>query len=60
MDTFRAWFTPGSVVAAMIVTLLWLHRLPLASANREGIQIVLVCLTFLGLWVLTQDRLPRG
>jgi hypothetical protein len=60
MNTFRAWFTPGSVVAAMLVTLLWLHRLPLSSANHAVIQVIMVCLTFLGLWMLTRDRLPHG
>jgi hypothetical protein len=60
MHTFRAWFTPGSVVAAMIVTLLWLHRIPMSSTTHEAIQIIMVCLTFLGLWILTRDRLPGG
>jgi protein-S-isoprenylcysteine O-methyltransferase Ste14 len=60
MHTFRAWFTPGSIVAAMIVTLLWLHRISMSSTIHEAIQIIIVCLTFLGLWILTRDRLPGG
>jgi hypothetical protein len=55
MRAFRTWFTPGSVVAAMLVALLWLHRLPLSLAGREAAQIALVCLTFFGLWLLTHE-----
>jgi hypothetical protein len=55
MKSFRTWFTPGSVAAAMLVTLLWLRQLPLSLAGREAVQIVVVCLTFLGLWVLTHE-----
>jgi hypothetical protein len=60
VNILRTWFTPGSVVAAMIVALLWLHRLHLSIVAREGIQIVLVMITFAGLWILTQDRLSGG
>jgi hypothetical protein len=55
MKFFRTWFTPGSVVLAMLVALLWLHQLPLSLAGREAAQIVVVCLTFLGLWALTYE-----
>ncbi|NTU81719.1 MAG: hypothetical protein HGA45_20460 [Chloroflexales bacterium] len=58
MKTFRTWFTPGSLVLALLVALLWLHQLHLSLAGREAAQVVLVCLTFAGLWVLTQDRRP--
>jgi hypothetical protein len=58
MNTFRTWFTPGSVAAAMLVALLWMHQLHLASATHEAIQIVVIGLTFLGLWALSRDRLP--
>lgn len=54
MNQFRAWFTPGSVVAAMIVALLWLHRLHLSAAGHEAAQILLVCITYGALWVLTR------
>lgn len=60
MKTFRTWFTPGSVVLAMLVALLWLHRLHLSLAAREAGQIILVCLTFAGLWLLTSGPAPRG
>jgi hypothetical protein len=53
MHLFRTWFTPGSVVLAMLVALLWLHRLPLPLAGREFGQLLVVCLTFTGLWALT-------
>lgn len=58
MSIFRTWFTPGSVVAAMLVALLWLHRISMSSATHMAIQLIIVGLTFIGLWVLTQDRLP--
>ncbi|NTU77925.1 MAG: hypothetical protein HGA45_00740 [Chloroflexales bacterium] len=58
MKTFRTWFTPGSLVAAMLVGLLWLHQLHLSLAGREAAQVALVTLTFAGLWVLTQDHQP--
>jgi hypothetical protein len=60
MKLFRTWFTPGSLVAAAIVALLWLHRLHLSLAGREVAQLALICLVFSGLWVLTQERPPRG
>ncbi|NTU79411.1 MAG: hypothetical protein HGA45_08415 [Chloroflexales bacterium] len=60
MKLFRTWFTPGSVVATMLVALLWLHELPWSLAGRAAAQVVLVSLTFAGLWMLTQDRQPDG
>lgn len=54
MKSFRDWFTPGSLVAAMLVALLWAHRFPLASGVRQVAQALLVGLTFAGLWALTQ------
>lgn len=59
MKTFQTWFTPGSVVLAMLVALLWLHRLHMSLLARETGQIALVCLTFAGLWALTGGRSPR-
>lgn len=58
MKTFQAWFTPGSVALAMLVLLFWLHRLPLSLAGREAGQLVVVCLTFAGLWALTSGTPP--
>jgi hypothetical protein len=60
MNTFRTWFTPGSIVAAMIVALLWLHRLHLSLVGREAMQLMLVMITFVGLWIVTQDSLSGG
>lgn len=60
MKTIRAWFTPGSVVAAMLVALLWLHRLHFPLIGRPAAQILVLCLTFAGLWALTGDGGPRG
>lgn len=59
VHVFRTWFTPGSVVLAMLVALLWLHRLPLSLAARESGQMFVVCLTFAGLWALTGAPPPR-
>jgi hypothetical protein len=59
MHVFRTWFTPGSVVLAMLVALLWLHRLPLSLASREVGQLLVVCLTFAGLWTLTNAPPPH-
>ncbi len=59
MHTFRTWFTPGSVTLAMLVALLWLHRLPLSLAGREVGQLLIVCLTFAGFWVLASDKPQR-
>lgn len=53
MKTFRTWFTPGSVVLAMLVALLWLHQFHMSLLGREAAQIVVVCLTFAGLWALS-------
>lgn len=58
MNVFRTWFTPGSVVAAMLVALLWLHRLPLSLAGHEATQLGVVCLTSFGLWALTHEPPP--
>ena len=60
MKTFRAWFTPGSTVAAMLVALLWVHRLHLALVGREIVQIGVVGLTFAGLWLLSGDYWSPG
>lgn len=59
MKTFRYWFTPGSVVLATLVALLWLHRLPITSVGRELGQLALISLTFAGLWVLSGDTTPN-
>lgn len=60
MKTFRTWCTPGSVVLATMVALLWLHRLHLALVGREVAQILVVGLTFLGLWALTANPPARS
>ena len=59
MHMFRTWCTPGSVVLAMLIALLWLHRLPLSLAGRELGQLFVVCFTFAGLWALTGAPSPR-
>lgn len=59
MNVFRTWFTPGSVVLAMLIVLLWLHRLPLSLAGREVGQVLIVCLTFAALGALTKVSPPR-
>jgi hypothetical protein len=57
---FRTWFTPGSVVAAATVALLWLHRLHLSLAGRETAQLALISVAFLGLFILSNEQLPGG
>lgn len=58
MHLFRTWCTPGSLVLAMLIALLGLHRLPLSLAGREAGQLLIVCLTFAGLWALTSAPPP--
>lgn len=60
MKSFRAWFTPGSLVAALFVALLWLHQIHIPHIDREVAQIALLGLTFVGLWALVQDRSTGG
>lgn len=59
MNSFRSWLTPGSLVLAMFVVLIWLHRMHLPLAPRGLAQIGLVCLTYAGLWALTGGQAPR-
>jgi hypothetical protein len=59
MKLFRAYFTPGSVVLAMLVVLLWIHRFHLPPIGRETAQILVVCLTFAGLWALGEGPPKR-
>lgn len=59
MKTFRTWFTPGSLVLAMLVALLWLRQLHLMLALRVAAQLGLVALTYLGLWALASERSSR-
>lgn len=55
----RAWLTRGSVAAAMLGALLWVYQLHLTLLRREGVQLLIVTLTYGVLWLLTLEPSAR-
>ena len=51
----RAWISPGTVVAATSVAVIWLHHLSVSALGHEFALIIATCLAFGLLWAVSDQ-----
>ncbi|MEI6775900.1 MAG: hypothetical protein WCK70_03270 [Chloroflexales bacterium] len=53
--TLQSWFSPGTVVAATSVAVIWLHNLRMSALGHEFALIITTCLAFGLLWATNEQ-----